>query len=264
MNKNNKIDPVSFNAAYPISSILVYPKGTVVVERECLLQGDPIPPKRGKITVLSSKSRARLALTVAECEYELVSMITLTYAPLLPQTGKEAKRHLDTFLRRMRSYFGGFQYVWFMEFSKRGGLHFHILNTLSAGNDWDRKCMSSIWVEVRGLEDWEYSSLNTKKKHELDMAVWNVHKHKKAWEMVRKTDGAARYALKYALKADQKTVPEMYRDIGRFWGCSQAVRKVKPVKVKMSEEKLRLLLSRHCERLEDWEILPQIIFNCFT
>lgn len=55
-------------------------------------------------------------------------------------------------------------------------------------------------------------------------AVYRVHRHTKAWEQIREPDGAARYALKYALKTRQKTVPSQYRDVGRFWGCSRSVR----------------------------------------
>lgn len=50
-----------------------------------------------------------------------------------------------------------------------------------------------------------------------------VHRHPKSWEPVREEGGARRYALKYALKTKQKSVPSEFQDVGRFWGCSRDV-----------------------------------------
>ena len=43
-------------------------------------------------------------------------------------------------------------------------------------------------------------------------------------ERIRKPDGAARYAVKYAYKMRQKKVPLEYRNVGRFWSHSRDVK----------------------------------------
>lgn len=40
---------------------------------------------------------------------------------------------------------------------------------------------------------------------------------------VRSLEGGRRYAVKYAMKMRQKVVPETYRNVGRFWGCTRDV-----------------------------------------
>jgi hypothetical protein len=68
-------------------------------------------------------------------------------------------------------------------------------------------------------------------------------------ERIRKPDGAARYCLKYAYKCEQKAVPEQYRNVGRFWGCSRDVTPEKPRVIELSELEIRGILA-------DWDYCP--------
>jgi hypothetical protein len=69
-------------------------------------------------------------------------------------------------------------------------------------------------------------------------------------EAIRKPDGAARYAVKYASKMRQKAVPTDFRNVGRFWGHSKDVTPVARESIQCTEDDVR-------ELLRDWEYAPQ-------
>jgi hypothetical protein len=125
-----------------------------------------------------------------------------------------AKRHLDLFQKRVTRYlkrFGitGWGCLWFLEFQTRGAPHFHLL---FFGLKGTRNCfplalfmkwLSSAWAEIVGHSDsFEYQKhLNAGTKAEIYRSQHFG------------------YALKYASKLEQKSVPAEFSDIGRFWGC---------------------------------------------
>ena len=81
--------------------------------------------------------------------------ITLTYRNIIP-SDTEAKKHLDSFFKRLNRLFGrNVHYIWVAERQKRGAIHFHILtpenisNRLSEGQDLDSKQLRMLenqWV----------------------------------------------------------------------------------------------------------------------
>lgn len=234
----------------PVIGIKIYRRDVVVVRRGVMHPGrGQEPPQRGNITVLSKKSRQRLAFVANNTRVVFRTMITLTYPKEYTTDGKEVKKHLNAFLVWCRRYFARPSYLWFLEFQKRGAPHIHLL--VDTPLPQDKAGRLNVYAEVAVA--W-YNTVDS-----------GDDKHLKAGtrvERIRKPDGAARYALKYAYKTKQKCVPEAFQNVGRFWGCS---RDVTPQDVRvwpMDELSVRGVLS-------DWEYCPdentlvyQTLFGC--
>lgn len=254
-----------FNKVNPIVGITVFPRGSVEVHRKNLTTGEHGRGARGKIKVFSKASRERLAIVAKETPVDLTSMMTLTYGQNYPHSGLKVKRHVKKFLRSMRKYFGGFQYLWFFEFQARGAPHLHVLSNLPPPTDLDRMIMSAVWVDdVQNLQHWKYCTLD--KREVLDdrnVCLW-VNAREKHWEGIRSKDGAARYCVKYAMKMHQKVAPDWFGDVGRFWGCSRYVRQIKGQRFKMADPDVRRILKETCPRLADSDVIPRYVYDCFT
>lgn len=199
--------------------------------------------------MLSKKSRKRLAFVANNTTVVFRTMLTLTYPKEYPTDGKTVKAHLNTFLTWCRRYFISPSYLWFLEFQKRGAPHIHILLDYPLPRDPDKRVVlfytvARKWYETVGSGDVSHRAAGTR------------------CERIRKPDGAARYCLKYAYKTEQKCVPEQYRNVGRFWGCSRDVTPKEPLIIPMDEGSVRGVLV-------DWEYCPdentlvyQTLFGC--
>lgn len=199
--------------------------------------------------MLSKKSRRRLAFIANNTRVALKTMITLTYPREFPNDGRDVKRNLHTFLVWCRDFFHKPSYLWFLEFQKRGAPHIHLMLDYPLPQDPDSRKdifgdVSRRWFEIVGSGDSNHLLAGTR------------------CESIRKRDGAARYALKYAYKCQQKWVPEAYQNVGRFWGCSRDVPPKTPREIPMDEGVVRGILM-------DWEYCPdnetliyQTLFGC--
>lgn len=160
--------------------------------------------ERGEIERLSEESLRRLAFVASNTDVEFTTMITLTYPGEWESNGRIVKSHLKAFIQFMRRRIRPLSYLWFLEFQERGAPHFHILFV----GYLDKTAVSSAWYEIVGSGDEFHLAAGTRV------------------EAVEKQGGARRYAVKYAQKARQKGVPEVYRSVGRFWGHSKDVKPV--------------------------------------
>lgn len=234
----------------PVIGIRIYKRDVVVVRQGVMHPGrSPTPPQRGNITMLSKKSRQRLAFVANNTRIVFRSMITLTYPKEYPTDGKTVKAHLHTFLVWARRRFASPSYLWFLEFQKRGAPHIHILldYPMPQEETWRYllyKDVSKKWYRTVGSGDLNHLKAGTR------------------CERIRKPDGAARYCLKYAYKTKQKCVPVGFRDVGRFWGCSRDVPPEQARIWPIDELSVRSVLS-------DWEFCPsedtlvyQTLFGC--
>lgn len=221
------------------------------MKRDCLLQEKRRPAgERQPIREFSQRSIDRMAFTIACSPVRFASMITLTYPHNFPTDGKRIKVDLNRMLQRIGRVFGAHSYFWFLEFQRRGAPHYHILSTLPAPDQEGRDKLAYSWVNQVGPDGEDYQKM-------LD-----VHRHKKAWEAIRKRRGGARYALWYASKKQQKTCPANFRDVGRFWGCSRDV-KPQPIAtdVSVTEDELRQWLADRGYKQKDWGWLPKFIWS---
>lgn len=178
------------------------------------------PARRGVIRELSARSRLRLLHTVRNTHVRFASMLTGTYPADFPLDGRAVKKHLERLLKALRTRFGeAVSYVWFLEFQRRGAPHFHLLLAHPPAPG-DRRWLSSTWFRIVGSKDVRHLRAGTN------------------FERLEKPDAAERYCAKYACKTHQKTVPDQFANVGRFWGASRDVKPVLVAKVSTSAEQV--------------------------
>lgn len=254
-----------------MDSIDVYRNGCVVVNRVSV-SADPVESygRKDKITELSIKSRTRMLFVAQTTGVKMRSMITLTYPIDYPRDGKAVKTHLNRFLVKMRRSYA-FDYLWFLEFQRRGAPHIHMLTSRGNIRGSDREIMALAWVKsVYQGYGWSlpYSHIGTKKEKDIMDQMYKVHLHSSAWSGIKNENGAARYVAKYAMKTIQKLVPKDYQNVGRFWGCSRPVTDSieKQFSAEMTDGQLRDLLLSVDHTTAGWDIIPKYIFgvDCFT
>lgn len=155
--------------------------------------------KRGKIVGLSYKARHRL-LIQARNVAGMVTEATLTWPSEFPTDGLVVKRNLWAMLHWLtRRGIGG---MWFLEFQERGAPHFHLfLNGKVAKAE-----LSRSWYRIVKSGDVKHLRAGTEISG------------------IRKPYALAVYAAKYAAKMAQKSVPEGYTEVGRFWGLFGGVK----------------------------------------
>lgn len=232
-----------------IVGVKVYPGGTWVVVRNGRGFGEPPRGKKGDGTIkkLSFRARARMLLMATETGVEFRSMMTLTYGLDFPRDGKRVKSDLNKFLNWVRRVLGC-EYLWFLEFQKRGAPHVHILLAVESG---DRYEFAKRWCEIAS-DDWRER-----------LKIFRVHSNQLQWQNARREGGMIRYVAKYATKPGQKIVPRNYQNVGRFWGVSKGVAQgvPDPVEIEATELELRDYLRATGHRIADWETLPKVIFG---
>lgn len=156
---------------------------------------------KGIITDFSPSSARRMRTYLRESVSAYSVFITLTYPMSYGDDGIECKRHLSNFLRRMRRYSNDrtFSAFWFLEFQKRGAIHFHIFCTHRYPKEW----VARSWYEVCGTDDKRHLVAGTR--------IETIRGGKRA---------ICAYAAKYAAKAQQKSPPKEFGWVGRFWGVA--------------------------------------------
>lgn len=207
---------------------------------------------RDKIKYLSAKSRCRMLFALRTTKVKFKSMFTLSYGDVYPKNGRMVKTDLNRWLTWFRREYGrDVMYFWFLEFQKRGAPHVHVYISLHRC-DLDQPRMAIEWALSVARRD-----MGARVK------VYRVHSHTKQLTDFRTEDGYIRYATKYALKTEQKEVPDDFQDVGRFWGCSRRVirDKVSEITVDMSQAEIELYLTETGHRVADWDILPKYVFN---
>lgn len=161
---------------------------------------------RGSITEWSKKSRARCERHIRNVpEGSILAFLTLTYPSAFSNDGKRIKRDLASMVKRLKRM-GVDDGIWFLEFQKRGAPHVHCF--VSKWPVGGSGAVAKAWYEVVGSGD-----------------VKHLHWHegklsgRPCLEYMRVPHAASYYACKYAVKSEQKDVPEDYLNVGRFWGC---------------------------------------------
>jgi hypothetical protein len=189
-------------------------------------------------------------------------MLTLTYGEEFPVSGTTAKKHLKLMLEWLIRRFGNYDYIWVMEFQRRGAIHFHIVTTLPAPGEARRRMMANKWVSIQDLHDWPYSRIRDKKLFHVKQSSLDFNEHPTVWEAIKKQDGGQRYIVKYATKRYQKNPPNWIRDVGRFWGMSGPCRVGAPQAIVDScEEDLRQYLHGIKHPCADYAVLPKHILR---
>jgi hypothetical protein len=267
--------PDVFNAVNPVVGVFIYSNGVMEIRRKSKLQGKMEYDKNGRkerdIVRFTPKSMARLVATINATDTDFRTMITLTYPGLFPKNGKHIKADLNRFLNIFRRQYPS-EYLWFLEFQKRGAPHFHLLTEHDAITPRMRVAVSEAWVSGIARGDWYRISVAKEALKNTRVCEWDLfRKHlvnaysfamrKKTWEMLRSVDGAKRYVTKYAVKEYQKDPPEGFKGVGRFWGCSKNTKLRDGVYVDAEEQELRSFLEEQAHATANWEVLPKYLFS---
>lgn len=230
-----------------IVGLVVYSNDTVVQRARRKTKAKP-KPKRGEIMEFSDNARKRLAFVASNTEIDFVSMVTLTYPAEFPCDGKTVKRHLYRFLAWLKELIPGVNYLWFLEFQKRGAPHLHILldkQPVNYGGTWPsfQFSVANTWYEIVGSRDHRHLLAGTRS------------------ERLRTPEGGKHYCVKYAQKMAQKTVPDNFWNVGRFYGYSYPVRPKAKAIIPADWRQVRQILG-------DWKYLPdnetelnKVLFN---
>jgi hypothetical protein len=120
---------------------------------------------------------------------------------------------------------------WYLEFQQRGAPHFHGL--ISKGVDG--KELRKIWYKIVGSNDPKHL------RRGAHIAP------------IRTSEGMLHYLTGYLTKQEQKTVPEEYRSLGRFWGYSRSL--LDPYIIKIifgTQSELRAFRAKHIRPIRRW------------
>lgn len=182
-------------------------KSDCVIQRAYLVTPEPpVGFTREDIKEFSYKSRRRLAFVASNTDVAFKVMLTLTYPASFPGDGKEVKRHLQAMIRWLRHHKETLDYLWFLEFQKRGAPHIHMLINCDLSALPGKKDISAHWYKIVDSGDEKHLKAGTRT------------------ETLRSEEGGKRYTVKYAMKMEQKDVPEQFQNVGRFWGHSLRVK----------------------------------------
>ena len=153
--------------------------------------------RRSKIIKFSKRSAKRLRHVVRNSEDTWKVFITLTYPENFPCDGRETKAHLNTFLQYLRRK--GIKYVWVLEFQLRGAPHYHII----ASDYIPKDELSLCWYKIVGSRDEKHLRAGT------------------GIDYIKSSGQLYGYLSNYVKKLEQKTPPEDFENVGRFWGASR-------------------------------------------
>lgn len=186
----------------PWMHLHIWAKG-VKVKRQGLQPPQLQGAKRKEINGLSTKARARLlwcAENTPALNGEGMMFVTLTYPGEYPKDGRQVKRDLDAFGKRVRRL-GGY-FLWVLEYQTRGAPHFHLLARFPGA--WDilhiREWVAVSWFQVVGSGDEKHLNAGT------------------GVEKVKNPQAAGYYMSQYAGKWEQKKIPEGVTLPGKMWG----------------------------------------------
>lgn len=234
-----------------IKGFILYGHGTVEIHRSFGNSPNSKPPTRGSVGMFTKRARARLALVATEANIDWKALLTVTYPKEFGRNGEKVKDDLAFVLRVIKQYYIiPPNYLWVLEFQKRGAPHFHIM--------LDKEPLPSF----RAYFAWRWADFIGKVYGDFEN-VLDVHLHSKTLEKIRQTDGAKKYLMKYALKSNQKEVPKEYMSVGRFWGCNKGVIDAipKPVYIRAENVDIKEFLVSVNPRVGDWTHLPRVIFR---
>lgn len=126
-----------------------------------------------------------------------ILFVTLTYPSDWPGSWSVWKRHLDTWLKRLRRRLPAAAGAWKLEPQARGAPHFHLLvvGAPFLARDW----LSRTWYEVVSSADPKHLAAGT-----------NV-------QLARSHRGVLAYAAKYTAK-HQELPASWHGGVGRWWG----------------------------------------------
>lgn len=176
-------------------------------------QAPRVRGRRSSVSAFTPASRLRLFKLFNRVDWlkcGRVTFLTLTYGSNWPSMSL-SKRHLDTFLKRVRRAMPNSAVIWRLEFQERGAPHYHLL--ILNAPFWPKADIQQAWGDVVGAEYWASDG---------KLPFTRV-------EAVRSFKQAAHYISKYIGKVKRDaggclvglTLLHISPPfVGRFWGVS--------------------------------------------
>lgn len=189
---------------------------------------------RGNVAGFSFRSERRMRLALEDSAALWRYFVVLTYPKEYPVDGRKVKRDIQAFKRWVKRQ-GIKDMFWGLEFQRRGAPHINILLPESV----DKERLSRAWYRIVGSGD------------ELHLKAGT------GIEAVRGKDEITSYMIGYLGKRWQKDVPENYREVGRFWGCTKSVKESSTYTYRFGsgdamEAFLRPVIERYGAMMEEW------------
>jgi hypothetical protein len=185
--------------------------------------------ERGEIQRCTPQAMRRFKFLLRNTMHGMNFEIGLTYPNEYSQCvdGLVIKSHLHKIILRLN--YRGYKHIWALEFQERGAPHFHML----LDKEISKKELAKMWFDVVGSGD-------------LKHLRRGVHV-----APIRSKDGMEKYFTNYLTKQDQKTVPEKYLNVGRFWGNSRNLLSCTIRKYYGNPEDIRLL-KKELRNIRKW------------
>lgn len=171
----------------------------------------PAPPeKRGEVTEFSRKSRRRLIQKMMKVESSRLSdpvFLTLTWHEEWEADHDLVQSQLNAFLQAVRRKWDDYEYIWRLEFQKRGAPHIHMILWRSAGS----KPLDANDVEEWASEVWHRITEEPSAHHE---------EYGADCRQIDSWREASAYVSKYCAKIEDRPEVEY---TGRRWAASQSL-----------------------------------------
>lgn len=189
---------------------------------------------RGDVTGFSFRSERRMRLALEDSAALWRYFVVLTYPKEYPVDGRKVKRDIQAFKRWVKRQ-GINDMFWGLEFQRRGAAHINVLLPESV----DKERLSRAWYRIVGSGD------------ELHLKAGT------GIERVRGKEEITSYMIGYQWKRWQKDVPENYRDVGRFWGCTKSVKESSTYTYRFAsadamEAFLKPVTEQYSVMMEEW------------
>lgn len=251
------------NQLFPVEQIQIFENGCYIIKRgNELRSATPVRGERKPIVKLTNTALARLAWTSQTTQTKFHSMLTMTYGKYYPENGKQVKEDIRMLIQFLKRQNYTRNYLWFLEFQKRGAPHVHVMVQADAITPKMRVGLATWWMDRQINSEWMFDH-NFPDDIVLGEAakLFKFNVRYEVWSTIRKPDGWRRYVMKYACKTNQKDVPEDFQNVGRFWGCDQETRPRTDLIVDITEDEARDWLRGKGHKAAEWGVLPKHLFN---
>lgn len=182
-------------------------------------------------------SRNRLIREISSYGKLVPIFITLTYGSDFPD-GKESKKHLDRWWKRVTREFPDYWAVWKLEFQKRGAPHYHLLiysqkNKPRIPKEW----VASSWSEVVGDSSIEKTATRVESLRSHRGGIWYATKY-----LAKVDDSPTGPSSDASTPSDASQISETESSgAGRYWGVlsrknrpdSEIVHRLSPMEYKV-------------------------------
>jgi hypothetical protein len=187
---------------------------------------------RGRISSFSSAARRRMIHLLSKVDKtKLGNPLFLSFTYHKNYQDRDVKRDLNTFLKRLRRFAPGCQWIWRLEPQKRGAPHFHIIvwsalegEDLSTDGNIEAQC--SMWHELVDPSN-----------------PWHERYGAKAVQFYDER-GVSIYLSKYVAKSEREE-DGLGEDVGQRWGHSQDLPTEPLEEIEVTEE-IEVLIRRLC------------------